>query len=573
VPEIGDIIGGKYRVLRAIGSGGMGVVFEALHLGTDKHVAIKCLHPDIASVAEAAERLKREARATGRINHPNVVAVHDCGEHGAQLYLVMELLRGRSLRVAMAARTYTPEALCDVLFPALRGVSAAHAAGVLHRDLKPENVFLVDSPDGFGPLPKVLDFGLARFRDRRNHVTLSAAGSLMGTYQYMAPEQLRGHAELDERVDVYALGAIAYEMLTGSLPYQADNPVDLALQILESEAPLATTHAPGLPRGLALVIARALARERDRRFPSVDDLAGALEGFAAGAVFRGAARAPQPAHAASSAKSPDGTRDSAAQRAASSSASSRLLAPSSSRVLAPSSSAAGASSSSAPLASSSSAPLASSSSAPLAPSSGTASAPSRSAGSEPLGTPFHPAQTTLDRPRQKRWWLAGLAAVVGLGAATCALASLDRYDSVGRTKVTVVRATAHDASAPTSTGASLPSAPRAANAAEPLRSEANPDWAAVEPSEAPASDWPATSSKVQEPRAAEQAAARADDGPPPARAAASAREAPQKRARVAREPRALEPASSKSPAPLPARSEAKHGRAGRPSSALKLQDF
>ena len=206
-----------------------------------------------------------------------MVAVHDCGEHAGELYLVIELLRGTSLRAFLAGRRLSLAETCSTLFPVLRGMAAAHAAGVLHRDLKPENIFLATSPDGLPPVPKVLDFGIARLREGDEYVTQAAGPSLLGTLHYMAPEQLRGDAALDERVDVYALGAIAFEMLTGELPYRAQNPVDLALQILESEAPLVSALVPSLPEALARVVARALARDPDARFPSVADFAGALE--------------------------------------------------------------------------------------------------------------------------------------------------------------------------------------------------------------------------------------------------------------------------------------------------------
>jgi eukaryotic-like serine/threonine-protein kinase len=300
VPQVGDLIGGKYRLLRTLGVGGMGVVFEALHVATDKQVAIKCLRPELARMPEAAARLEHEARATGRIHHPNVVAVHDCGQHADQLYMVIELLRGKSLRAFIKRRKFGVEATCSLLFPVLRGMAAAHAAGVLHRDLKPENIFLAACPDGLPPVPKVLDFGLARLREGQQYVTQAAGGSSMGTYQYMAPEQLRNQAALDERVDVYALGSIAFEMLAGVRPYRAQNPVDLALQILESEAPLVSTLVPALPHELALVIARSIARDPSARFPRVADFAGALQRFSGGELFRGhgGARPPRESTAA-----------------------------------------------------------------------------------------------------------------------------------------------------------------------------------------------------------------------------------------------------------------------------------
>ncbi|MET0344280.1 MAG: serine/threonine-protein kinase [Polyangiales bacterium] len=292
MPAAGEIIGGKYRILGELGAGGMGVVLAARHVDTERQVALKWLSPALSHLPEAAARFKREAKAAGRILHPNVVAVHDCSEHEGQLYLVMEQLVGRTLRATMARAggKLPPADAFGVLFPVLRGVAAAHAAGVLHRDLKPENVLLADSPDGLEPMPKVLDFGLAKLRDagRKSQLTqLTAPAALMGTYQYMAPEQLRGRDDLDERVDVYALGVMLYEMLTGVLPYAADNPVDLALQVLESEPVPLSAHDASLSPALGDVVARALARDRAERFASVEAFALALAPLSGSHAFRG----------------------------------------------------------------------------------------------------------------------------------------------------------------------------------------------------------------------------------------------------------------------------------------------
>ncbi|MDB4985298.1 MAG: serine/threonine protein kinase [Myxococcaceae bacterium] len=268
----------------------MGVVFEAVNTATEKQVALKFLSPSLALATEAAERFKLEARATGRIHHPNVVAIHDCGMRDGSLFLVMELLKGRVLREWLSNRQLDLAAACQILIPVMRGVAAAHAAGVLHRDLKPDNIFLADSPDGLEPVPKVLDFGLAKLSAAGDKVTqLSAIGAVMGTYQFMAPEQLRSQGELDARVDVYALGAVLFQMLAGRPPYRADNPVDLALQILESEAPAITSFAI-VPEGAAPVLARALARDRSARYGSIEEFAVALEPFSGGTYFRGSKR-------------------------------------------------------------------------------------------------------------------------------------------------------------------------------------------------------------------------------------------------------------------------------------------
>jgi serine/threonine-protein kinase len=292
LPKPGDIVGSKYRIVSSIGAGGMGVVFEAVHVDTEGSVALKWLSPELSSSPAAVERFKVEARATGRIRHPNVVAIHDIAEHNGSMYLVMELLRGSSLRTRLSRGICDlPEAL-QILFPVMRGVAAAHAMQVLHRDLKPENIFLAESPDGLEPIPKVLDFGIAKLSsDSSSGIPqLSATGFFMGTYPYMSFEQLHARKDLDARVDVYALGAVLYNMLTGELPWKADNPVDLALRMMQSDPEPATTYVPSLPAGLAPVMTRALARERDQRYASVDEFAAALEPFAGTLRYRGAGR-------------------------------------------------------------------------------------------------------------------------------------------------------------------------------------------------------------------------------------------------------------------------------------------
>jgi serine/threonine protein kinase len=305
LPTPGDLIASKYRVLDRLGAGGMGVVFEAVNVLTETPVAIKCLNPELAGTAWAIQRFQREARATGRIRHPNVVALHDYGEHEGCLYLVMELLKGASLRVHAVGRQFSAEETCRIMLPVMRGVAAAHAADVLHRDLKPDNVFLAASPDGLEPVPKVLDFGLARLRSEQDDKTvLSSVGAVLGTYQYMAPEQLRPKGELDARVDVYALGVMLYRLLTACMPYAADNPIDLALQILESEPALVTAHVPSLAAPLASVVARALKRDRELRYRSVEELAFALQPFATDTWFRGTGAHLAPPRAAPPSPSP-----------------------------------------------------------------------------------------------------------------------------------------------------------------------------------------------------------------------------------------------------------------------------
>jgi len=377
-------------------------------------------------------------------------------------------------------------------------------------------------------VPKVLDFGLARFRDKQNHATLSAAGSLMGTYQYMAPEQLRGQASLDERVDVYALGAIAYELLTGGLPYRADNPVDLALQILESEAPLVTSHVPALPHGLALVVARALARDRESRFPSVADFAGALASFAGGAVFRGPA-SPSLGVAAAAGASLDSANTSKT----------RSVTPH-----------------------------------PRQPATRSASgeAPSEPGPpTEALGTPFHVTPSAaIDGTRWRVWQRWALSAGLALGVLTCAVAGLDRYDTAGRTKVTVTRAHGQAATATKTVGPSQATPPRASTR-EPTQPAVNSDWAVGVSTTLP---FPAAPIVAPPPPPAPRPAPYESVATPrlPADEQHAERIAPGPQRRVGA-PRKRSPDTAKDEKPPAPGSVLKHPRAGRPSSALKLDEF
>lgn len=283
MPEVGDTVSDKYRILESVGAGAMGVVFRALHLDTEKHVALKWLNPALTKVPTSVERFKREAKATGRINHPNVVSVYDLGQHAGEYYIVMEFLAGDTLRAHLNAaperRLGTAEAL-QIILPVMGGVAAAHGAGVLHRDLKPENVLLAQPSEANGnmqPVPKVLDFGLAKVRnDTRSSANLSLPGSVLGTYHYMAPELLKADGELDERSDVYALGAMLYEMLSGEPPYSADNAIDLVLRMHDTEARPLHTHGLSLPEGLSEVVQQALARDPSLRYGSVEELSAAL---------------------------------------------------------------------------------------------------------------------------------------------------------------------------------------------------------------------------------------------------------------------------------------------------------
>lgn len=276
LPAIGDVIAGKYRIDAHLGSGGVGVVFQATHVITNKALAIKWM-PGWAHHPQLMGRFLREARAAGSIDHPNVVDVYDVGELDGSVFMVMELLRGESLRARMQrAPLLEPHEAVELLLSAMRGVHAAHHAGVIHRDLKPENVFVCE-PNGEA---KVIDFGISRI-SLLDEPALTRDGAVLGTPAYMSPEQLQAPRDVDERGDVYAFGVILYEILAGHLPFEAASYESLILAIAHaSPRPLHEARA-GLPRGLCAVVMRALSKDRAQRPANLAQLMAALEPYAA----------------------------------------------------------------------------------------------------------------------------------------------------------------------------------------------------------------------------------------------------------------------------------------------------
>jgi len=228
----GQIVADKYRVDAVLGEGGMGVVVAATNLMTEKRVALKRLLPRFAADDAAVQRFLREARAAGRIDHPNVVDIYDVGQDRGVPFLVMELLRGVPLATAMAEAPLDPASVVRLLMPACRGLHAVHEMGLVHRDLKPDNIFLCQRPDGTVVDVKVLDFGISKAIDEQVLPSITKTGSLMGTPHYMAPEQIRGLRDIDRRADVYSLGVILYQALTGALPFNAETFTALAVEIV-----------------------------------------------------------------------------------------------------------------------------------------------------------------------------------------------------------------------------------------------------------------------------------------------------------------------------------------------------
>jgi eukaryotic-like serine/threonine-protein kinase len=272
-------IGGKYRLGTLIGKGGMGAVYAAENVLTGKRVAIKCMNVGLASGPEAAARFLREAKASARIRHPNVVDVYDVLEEGDGLFLIMELLEGEPLSAFLARETIPLPSLIRLLIPAMRGVAAAHRHGVVHRDVKPENIFLAVEGEDAEWVPKVLDFGISKLQGTQE-IALTAPGNMLGTLLYMAVEQLDGVSDVDARADVYALGVILYQAITGQFPYYADSVGALVMQVFSAQPTPIQLLRRDVPTELAETIARAMAKDREQRFQTMAELIGALTPFA-----------------------------------------------------------------------------------------------------------------------------------------------------------------------------------------------------------------------------------------------------------------------------------------------------
>ncbi|NMC71809.1 MAG: protein kinase [Myxococcales bacterium] len=274
----GTTLGGKYRVVRQIGAGGMGRVFEAVHERTERTVAVKVLSPEAAQQPDTLARFDREARAAGRIGHDNICEVIDVGFADGNIpYLVMPMLRGQSLAAVLRAGGPMPLKRClDVATQILAALAAAHEAGVIHRDLKPDNVFLVRMGDR-EDFVKVLDFGISKMlHESRPDATLTQTGTILGTPYYMSPEQARGLKDLDARVDVYAMGAILYQMLTGKPPFDGDSYNQLLSSILLDEFPRPSGLRPETPPAVEDVILHATQKDRALRYRDAGEMRRAL---------------------------------------------------------------------------------------------------------------------------------------------------------------------------------------------------------------------------------------------------------------------------------------------------------
>ncbi|HVZ89571.1 MAG TPA: serine/threonine-protein kinase [Polyangia bacterium] len=274
---------GRYQIVRLLGRGGMGAVYEGTHLDLKKRVAIKTLHPSVAALPGARARFLREGEAASRIQHPNVVDVTDVGtSDNGVTYLVMEFLEGHDLGARLARSEPIPvtEAV-DILLPVLAAIAVAHDEGVIHRDLKPENIFLARTRHG-GLEPKVLDFGISKISSRGNGNTmaLTGTGASMGTPYYIAPEQVRSAAGVDARSDQYALGAILYECVTGRRAHEGETIYEVIRSVGDGSFKPPRALKPDLPVEIEQAILRAMKLEPAQRFASVRALGRAILPFA-----------------------------------------------------------------------------------------------------------------------------------------------------------------------------------------------------------------------------------------------------------------------------------------------------
>lgn len=277
LPQPGQRIG-RYRVESLLGEGGMGAVFAATNDVTGRAVAIKWMLPSMARSDEAVARFLAEARATARIEHPNVIQVLDMGQDGSAPFLVMERLRGESLgeRLARVGRMSSAETLA-VMIPACRGIAEAHSEGIIHRDLKPDNIFLCQGKDGSPRPPKVLDFGISKLYEEGDAKKLTQTGSIMGTPLYMSPEQVAARLDPDPAFDVYSIGVVLYECMAGRVPFDADGLFSLLQKIGSGDATPLRVAAPDVPPEVAEVVMRAMHVNRAHRYSSMLELAGELQ--------------------------------------------------------------------------------------------------------------------------------------------------------------------------------------------------------------------------------------------------------------------------------------------------------
>jgi serine/threonine-protein kinase len=279
----GDVLGGKYKVERVLGVGGMGVVVAARHIDLDQLVALKFMLKEAMADAAHAERFLREAKAAVQLKSAHTARVLDVGRlNNGEPFMVMEYLDGRDLDAELQARgPLPPHVAVDFILQASEALAEAHGRGMVHRDVKLKNLFLTTTVDG-RPLVKVLDFGLAKRIGTFADVSLTASNTVFGSPQYMSPEQLRSSKDVDCRTDIWSLGVCLYELLTGRVPYDGGGLAEICAMVLKDPVPRPSQFVHDLPSHLEEVVLKCLDKDVNRRFQSVAELAFALESYSGG---------------------------------------------------------------------------------------------------------------------------------------------------------------------------------------------------------------------------------------------------------------------------------------------------
>ncbi|NVB82232.1 MAG: protein kinase [Kofleriaceae bacterium] len=276
---VGEVLDGRYRILKKLGEGGMGEVYSAEHVHIEKRFAVKLLKAEIVSNAEAVKRFQQEARSSSSIKHRNIIGVEDFGRlPDGRIYMCMELLDGAPLN-DMIQQPMSADRLLNILIQAGHGLAAAHAKGIVHRDMKPENIYVTNEGNPPQDVPKLLDFGIAKVAGNDGQNNLTRTGTIFGTPFYMAPEQALGNP-VDARTDIYAMGVIMYECFAGSLPFQGESFMGILTQHIttppEPVAQRAANAGRALPMGVAEIITKCMEKDPNARYRTMDELVNAL---------------------------------------------------------------------------------------------------------------------------------------------------------------------------------------------------------------------------------------------------------------------------------------------------------